>query len=348
MISLDKNILNKNFAAARRMIEYGNDTPQFIVLPHDKKKSVSLSDHVHVHTTGGNKFQQLWRLLRLSKKIIKKETMVQEFRILNHRFSGARAGGGAASAGHGDGWSITAQDPFFTGLVGWRLSRRYQLPLEIQLHGDFYSTNYYKKSGLKHLFYYHIGKFVLRRADVVRAVGERVRQSIIALGISPEKISVRPVAVDAAAIARYAPRINLHHKYPGYSKIFLALGRLDPVKNISWLIEVFKNISADKLLLIAGDGSEREKLEKLACSLPNVRLEGWTDDPCSYIKTADAILFPSLSEGYGLVPIEAAAAGTPVIMNDAGVANYELKPGPNVKIIFVADRQAWVDAIRNL
>lgn len=320
MLSLDKNILDKNSAAAKRMIEYGKQSVLYIVLPHDKTRSVKLSESVHVHATGGGKLWQVIRLTRYGSRIVRD---------------------------HKNDILITTQDPFMTGLVGWRLKIRYHAPLEVQAHGDFYGSDYYKKSGLKHWLYYYLGKFVLRRADAVRVAGERIKQSLLPLGIPAEKIEVRPIKVDADAIADYQPKFNLHEKYPGYSKIFLCLGRLDPVKNIGWLIELFKEIPADRLLVIVGSGGERRKLAKLSAGLPNVQMEEWTDDPWSYIKTADAIVFPSLSEGYGLAPMEAAAAGMPVIMNDVGVAGFELKEGLGVRIISVSERQKWIEAILN-
>jgi glycosyltransferase involved in cell wall biosynthesis len=77
-------------------------------------------------------------------------------------------------------------------------------------------------------------------------------------------------------------------------------------------------------------------------------LEKWTDDPFSYVKTADCVLFPSLSEGYGMVAMEAHAAGTPIIMTDVGVANYELPAGPKVIITPLDDRDKFIQAILQL
>lgn len=125
---------------------------------------------------------------------------------------------------------------------------------------------------------------------------------------------------------------------------------MDPVKNISWLVDVFAVVAKknpEYLLLIVGSGSEeyniKTRIEILGLE-KNIKMESWTDDPISYLKTADCLLFASLSEGYGLVAMEAHAAGTPVIMSDVGVANYELKPGPKVVVVPV-DADKFVQAI---
>ena len=124
------------------------------------------------------------------------------------------------------------------------------------------------------------------------------------------------------------------------------------MKNIIWLIDVFKQTSGQRnsLLLIVGRGEEEKKIKEKIEALnleKNIKLQNWTEEPYGYLKTADCVLFPSLSEGYGLVPMEAHAVGTPVIMNDVGVANFELKPSEKVKILPINDKESWVEAIFN-
>lgn len=323
MISLDKKILDSNSAVARRMVEYGKENELFIIIPNKEKKSFDLSPTVHVQSTcGGFKMARFINLYFLGKKLVK-------YPISNIQYS-----------------LITAQDPFWTGLVGLLLKRKFRIRLEVQMHGDFFS-DYYKKQW----FRLCLAKFVLKRADVIRVVGERIKQSLIKFGVAENKIEVRPIFVDVEEIKNYQPKLNLHQKYPGYEKIFLVLGRFDPVKNISWLVGIFGEVlklRKDLLLLIIGSGNDEPNIRLQVTRYmlqDNIRFEPWTTDPISYLKTADCVLFPSLSEGYGLVPMEANAAGTPIIMNDAGVANYELKPSERAKILPIDNKDAWIKAI---
>jgi glycosyltransferase involved in cell wall biosynthesis len=213
------------------------------------------------------------------------------------------------------------------------------------VHGDFLGE-YYKNQWFK----IKLAKFVLNKADKIRVVGERIKKSLKNLNIVKNKIEIRPIVVDAEKIKNYQAKFNLHKKYIGYGKIFLVLGRLDSVKNISWLIDIFTEVIKQKnyLLLIVGDGLEQKNLQfkvKKYNLDNNIKFEFWTNDPISYLKTADCVLFPSLSEGYGLVPMEANATGIPVIINDVGVANYELKPSERVKILKINNKEAWIKAI---
>ena len=324
MISLDKSIFNPNSRFATRMIAYGEKHPLFIIVPSRAKQTVVLSPYVTAYSSGGrNKIFQFWNTYGVAERVVKSEKIE----------------------------SITTQDPFFTGLLGMWLKQQFRLPLEAQLHGDFYGSDYYKKHGWKSRCMHALGIYVLRRADKIRVVGERVKRSVVNLNIPEEKITTRPVYVPIEAIQNYQPKMKLHDKYPGYDKIFLSLGRLDPVKNLNWLLELFSAIVKQRpkyLVVIVGDGQERLRLEQKASFLElghSVRFEPSTLDPWSYLKTADCLLFPSLSEGYGLVVVEAIAAGTPVVMTDVGVANYEVQAGPKVTIVSVNDKEKFIQAM---
>lgn len=320
MISLDKNILNKDSIVARRMVEYGKEDEFFIIIPNREKKVFDLSRSVHVRSTGGNRPLQFFRLIKIGNKLVKNND-IQE---------------------------ITTQDPFYTGLAGWYLCKKFRIKLEVQIHGDFFG-DYYKRQWLR----LRLAKFILKRADAVRVVGERVKRSLLNLGVAEKKIIVRPIQNNPKLIKKFPSEIDLHNKYPGYEKIFLVLGRLEPVKNILWLIAIFKEVLKQKncLLLIVGRGSEENNIRRQIANNglnSNIKLQDWTEDPYGYLKTADGVLFSSLSESYGLVPVEANIVGTPVIMNDVGVANYELKPGPKVTILPINDREKWVRAILSI
>lgn len=324
MISLDKKILDPRSDAAKRMINYGVDHSLHIIIPDAQRQALVLSPAVTAESSGGdNKLAQLWRLYLAGKSWLKASPAEM----------------------------ITTQEPFFLGLAGYWLSRELRVPLEVQLHGDFYGSDYYLRSGLMNLVRWYLGKFVLRRANRVRAAGWRIKKSLSTLGIEENKIIVRPVKIDAEAIKNYQPKFDPYRQFLTAEKIFLALGRLEPIKNISWLVDVFAEAVKNKpnyFLIIVGAGLEHSKLQAKIANLklePNVKIEPWTDDPWSYLKSADCLLFPSLSEGYGLVAMEANAAGCPVIMNDVGVANYELKASEKVKILPINDREKWVEAI---
>lgn len=321
MISLDKNILNARSAVARRMVEYGKNDELFIIIPDKKKVVISLSATTHVYLTGGNKIQQFWRLKKIGEKLIK-ENSVNE---------------------------ITAQDPFYTGLVGFLLKKKFGIKLEVQVHGDFFD-DYYKRQWLR----IRLAKFVIKHANIIRVVGERIKSSLIKLGINKEQIVVRSVEIenlDLGVYLKISKENIIKNKYPNFEKYFFWGGRMEPVKNLFWLVDIFAEVvkvNPKYFLLLVGSGSQLSVLQKKVSDLnldENIKFLPWTDSFISFLANSDCLLFPSLSEGYGLVPMEASAAGINVIMNDVGVANYELKPSKKVKIIPVSDLESWMKVI---
>jgi glycosyltransferase involved in cell wall biosynthesis len=309
------------------MVEYGKNDKLSILIPEREEKEVVLSENVKVYSVGGGKVQQFFNIIKKGIELSKIEKIDL----------------------------ITTQDPFFAGFAGCAIKKRAGLDLEVQLHGDFFGSSYYKKSGFKNLIQYFLAKLiVLKKADKIRVVGGRVKNSLLGMGIEESKIYVKPVQEDVEYIKNYESKINLHEKYSGYNNIFLSIGRLEKIKNIDFLIDVFAEVfkkKQDCLLLIVGSGTLKIDLENKVKELKlenNIKFEDWTQDPLSYIKTCNCVLFPSFSEGYGLVPMEANILGKNIIMNDVGVANYELKPSDKVKILPVNDKDVWVSAILNV
>jgi len=325
MISLDNKILDSNSMVAKRMVDYGVYDRLYIIVPNTIDKFVELSPEVKVWGIGGNKIKQFIKLKKKGEIIIKKYVIDL----------------------------ITTQDPFFTGLLGLILKKKTKINLEIQLHGDFFGNSYYKKSGFKNFIQYFLAKYiVLYNADKIRVVGERIKNNLLELGVNEDKIELRAIEVNKEYIESYQIKTDLKKKYSAYNKIFLSIGRLELVKNIDFLIDIFAEVIKEKkdyLLLVVGSGSQKniliEKVKMLGLE-NNIKFEDWTDDHISYIKTCDVVLFPSLSEGYGMVPMEANMAGKKVIMSDVGVANYELKPSENVIILPIDYKERFINEIK--
>ena len=124
------------------------------------------------------------------------------------------------------------------------------------------------------------------------------------------------------------------------SKVMLFVGRLDShpveahnVKNPAFCLEVAKECAArdpDFVCLIAGSGAamldalqERVKIWGLDS---RIRLLGARTDVPRLMLGADLLLFPSLSEGLGMVAVEAQAAGLPVLASDAVPRECQVVP----------------------
>ena len=256
---------------------------------------------------------------------------------------------------HSNQWVITAQDPFETGFVGYLLKQKRKIPLELQIHTDFLSPYFWKES-LKNKIRVLLAQWLIKKADKIRVVSDRIKNSLLALCPKPytlNPIEVRPVFVDVEKIKKSPIKTDLRQKYPGKFIILMA-SRLTKEKNIGLAINAMKEILKRKtlhptpytlhpLLLIVGDGPEREELELRIKNYElsdNVKIEPHTDDIVSYYKTADLFLLTSNYEGYGRTVVEAQAAGLPVLMTDVGVAIGEVFP--------VGDKAALVAALKKM
>ena len=109
---------------------------------------------------------------------------------------------------------------------------------------------------------------------------------------------------------------------PEHARVMIGLGRLHAIKAFDVAIRAFHTIAEAHpkavLLIAGGDDGERARLSKLIADLGlvgRVALVGEVkgDDKIAFLKGADLLLFPSHSENFGMVALEAMAAGVPVV-----------------------------------
>lgn len=120
-------------------------------------------------------------------------------------------------------------------------------------------------------------------------------------------------------------RVAVHERLRG-KKVdgFVTMSRLVPWKRVDIIVAACTKLGVP--LAVIGDGPEKQRLTKLAG--PNVTFLGWIegDSRLDYIAQSNAFILASL-EPFGIAPIEAMAAGTPVIAYKAGGALDYVVPG---------------------
>ncbi len=265
-----------------------------------------------------------------------------------------RIGSGILGAGRQvKRWLVTTQDPFELGAVGYMLARKFRIPFHVQLHTDPWS-DVWRKGHLLNRVRFLLGIFLLKHADGIRVVSERVRRRVLALGVPAERVMKIPIYVDTEYFFLAKPAFDPRRTYPAYAKIVLSIGRLEPEKNFRGLIRAFAMVHKghpDALLCIIGSGSERERLLSLARSLSLddcVKILPWARDVATYYKTCDVYVQPSLYEGWGLAVIEALASAAPVVMTDVGCAGEVVENERSGLVVPVGDEKALAYAIGRL
>jgi glycosyltransferase involved in cell wall biosynthesis len=129
----------------------------------------------------------------------------------------------------------------------------------------------------------------------------------------------------------------------------LFVGRLAPKKGVEYLIEACASVAAEHELVIVGDGSERERLERLAADLEvPARFEGFVDpeDIDEYYRSSGIFVLPS-TEGEGMpnAVLEAMSWGMPVVVTTSGALPEMIKDGQNGFIVPMRDSEAIAERL---
>lgn len=150
------------------------------------------------------------------------------------------------------------------------------------------------------------------RVDHFIAISEEIRRRIAKVYRRDAVIIYPPVDV-----CRFEPASQVDDYY-------LLVGRLLPYRRIDILIEAFNRL--ERPLVIAGRGRDRERLESLAG--PNVTFLGYVpdEDLPDLMARCRAFMWPG-EEDFGIAPIQAMAAGRPVIAYAGGGALETVVPG---------------------
>ncbi|HEY3830258.1 MAG TPA: glycosyltransferase family 1 protein [Solirubrobacteraceae bacterium] len=167
----------------------------------------------------------------------------------------------------------------------------------------------------------------VRRAQRVMADSQSTRDDLIELlGLAPERIDVVPLGLGTVQREQPLGEAQTRARFDlGERRVILSLSAKRPHKNLMALIGALARIPPAERPLLALPGyptwHERELRERAAALgvAADVRFEGWLSaaELEGLWALADAFVFPSLYEGFGLPVLEAMARGVPVACADA-------------------------------
>jgi glycosyltransferase involved in cell wall biosynthesis len=163
-----------------------------------------------------------------------------------------------------------------------------------------------------------------RRAKVIFTVSDFSRGELLRLTHGPRRDNVVVTHLGISPEWRTARKGHRARKRP----YFACVGNIKPYKNIGRLVEAFLKI-ADRIpqeLVVIGQfeglitGESPEFFERVRGAGERVHMMGFVshDELLALVGHADALIMPSLYEGFGLPPLEAMAAGVPVAVARAG------------------------------
>jgi glycosyltransferase involved in cell wall biosynthesis len=157
------------------------------------------------------------------------------------------------------------------------------------------------------------------------AVSEFVRERLVAHGVPAERIEVVHNFLHGEPPARRG-----RFERDGVRRVVM-LSRLDRIKRVGLLFDALDKVPGlDALQFdLYGSGELQHELAERARAHPNVRLHGFQADAAAALAQADLLLHTCPEEPFGLVMLEAFAAGVPVLVPNAGGAAVIVQDGVN-------------------
>lgn len=266
------------------------------------------------------------------------------------RYAGLKMGLPAKSALHRL-WSVRRPDLVHVateGPLGWSAlaaANKLRIPVASDFHTNFHSySRHYGFGWLKKPIVAYLRKFH-NQARVTLVPSLTIRRELVAAGYRHVEVVARGVDARLFDPARRNAALRSAWGVPEGGLAVLYVGRLAPEKNLDLLVRSFLAIQGqrtDARLILVGDGPE---LVALRAAHPRFVFCGARrgEDLASHYASADVFLFPSLTETFGNVLLEAMASGLPVLGFDYAAAAEHVRHGENGLKVPYDDAGAFIE-----
>ena len=235
------------------------------------------------------------------------------------------------------------------GPLGWsalRTARLLGIPVRAGFHTNFHRyARHYRAGWLQHGIARYLRSFH-NRTDGTLVPTAELRDHLRAAGF--RNLAVLGRGVDGR---RFSParRSAVLRRTWGASEsdvVALYVGRVAPEKNVDLAVRAYhamREIDGRMRLVVVGDGPSRPALQE---ALPDVCFRGvLTGEPLAeHYASADVFLFPSATETFGNVTLEAMASGLVVVAYDYAAAHAHIEPGRSGVLVPYPDAHAFVEA----
>jgi glycosyltransferase involved in cell wall biosynthesis len=253
-------------------------------------------------------------------------------------------------------WRVTAPDivhiategPLGNSALGSAL--RLNIPVSSSFHTNFHSYSQHYGAGLlAKPIITHLRRFHNRTACTLVATEEMVTQ-LQALGFQQLRVLARGVDTHLFDPAHRSQELRQSWGAGPDDPVFLYVGRLAAEKNLQLVMKTYSVIceqSPNARLVLVGDGPARTRLTR---QYPQVIYSGMRTGQAlaTHYASADIFLFPSLTETFGNVTLEAMASGLAVIAFNYAAARRHLEHNRNGLPVPVGDKAAFVQAAQSV
>ena len=235
------------------------------------------------------------------------------------------------------------------GPLGWTALAAAQalgLPVSSDFRTNFHAyTQHYGMAWLHRPMAAYLRRFH-NRAACTMVPTERLRQELAASGFERLEVVARGVDTELFEPSARSAELRASWGVQPADVVMACVGRLAQEKNLGLLLQAFRavcQVRPGTRLLLVGDGPMRAELQA-AC--PEALLVGQRSghDLAAHYASADLFVFPSQTETFGNVTMEALAAGLPVLAFDHAAAGQMIDSGRNGVICPVDAPAQFIDA----
>lgn len=152
------------------------------------------------------------------------------------------------------------------------------------------------------------------------------------LGFSADRVRLLRNGIDLSVVDRIASARRAELGIPDSVPLLVWAGRMDPIKDLPTFVNTAARVHASHgaHALLLGDGPKRRRIAGLVAErklTDVIHMPGWRADVVAWLKAADVLVFPSLTEGCSNVMLEAMAAGCAVVASDIAPCRDLISPG---------------------
>lgn len=246
---------------------------------------------------------------------------------------------------------IHASTPGTMGLVSLFISKLMDIPISGTYHTDIpqYVRSLTNDVFLENIAWNYMIWFYNLMEEVM-VPSSSTRKQLIDKGLVAEKAKPLPRWVDTEMFSPVKNNPCFYEKYRLNGGIkFIYAGRVSKEKNLELLSDAFREITDSGLesnLIIAGDGPYRKEMEQELKGYPAVFTGFLSGEELSTAyASADVFVFPSTTDTFGNVVLEAQASGIPVIVSDEGGPKELMRDGITGIVTKSDSKDALVNAM---
>lgn len=236
------------------------------------------------------------------------------------------------------------------GPLGWsalRVARAERIPVVSEFRTNFHAYSAHYGLGLLRAPLLAYLRRFHNRCAITMVPTQDLAGDLEALGFERLRVVARGVDSRRFDPARRSEALRTSWGAGPGELVAISVGRLAPEKNLELLVQVHQRMQAIRprmRMVVVGDGPARPWLE---ARMPGAVFAGRRvgDDLATHYASADLLIFPSLTETFGNVTLEAMSSGLAVIAFDYGAAGSVVRGGLHGWLAPYGDSQRFLGLV---